>query len=148
MESICDFMAQNHHQCDELLSDMENVISGKDWADGTKIFARFQQALETHLKAEEEILFPAIVESGGPGGPIQVMEYEHAQMRELLSAMNDSVIQKDAPGFLGNSETLMMLIQQHNMKEEHMLYPMADSCLAEGAEEVVSQLREFLSTHG
>jgi len=32
-------------------------------------------------------------------------------------------------GFLGASETLLFTMQQHNMKEEQMMYTMADDTL-------------------
>ena len=40
----------------------------------------------------------------------------------------------DREAYAGIAETLLMLMQQHNMKEEHILYPMLDQALdAEGA---------------
>ncbi len=39
----------------------------------------------------------------------------------------------DGPRFLDLSETLMVLIQQHNMKEEQILYPMADNAIPDSA---------------
>ncbi|OOZ36881.1 hemerythrin domain-containing protein [Solemya velesiana gill symbiont] len=43
---------------------------------------------------------------------------------------------------MGLSETLMMIMQQHNMKEEQMLYRMADQVLAADAEAVIQQMNE------
>ncbi len=64
------------------------------------------------------------------GGPTQMMRMEHAQMLQVLEQMKDDIINKDKEHFFGLSETLMMLMQQHNMKEEQMLYRMADNiCL-------------------
>ena len=36
------------------------------------------------------------------------------------------LVMEDRDGYLGLSETLMVLTQQHNMKEEQMLYHMMD----------------------
>ncbi len=63
-------------------------------------------------------------------GPTQVMRMEHEQMRELMQDMAHAMIKTDYEGYLGLSETLNMLMQQHNMKEENVLYPMTDQVLA------------------
>jgi len=79
---------------------------------------------------EEEVLFPAFeARTGNSMGPTQVMRMEHAQMRGLLQEMASAVLAGNQNGFLGLSETLNMLMQQHNLKEENMLYPMSDRVL-------------------
>jgi hemerythrin-like domain-containing protein len=62
-------------------------------------------------------------------GPTEVMRTEHAQMRGLLQEMAIAVAGADQDRYLGLSETLNMLMQQHNLKEENMLYPMSDQVL-------------------
>ena len=55
----------------------------------------------------------------------------------MLKSCLDS---QDQQQFLGMTETLMMLTQQHNMKEEQMLYPMTDQALSDGAA-VLAEMR-------
>jgi hemerythrin-like domain-containing protein len=69
------------------------------------------------------------------------MRMEHVQMRELFDAMADAVKHQDRDEFLGQAETLLVMMQQHNMKEEQMLYRMADQTLAGEMEEVLQQMR-------
>jgi hemerythrin-like domain-containing protein len=59
---------------------------------------------------------------------------EHEQMRALLAQMNDALAAQEQQRFLGLGETLMMLTQQHNMKEENILYPIMDQYIAGEAE--------------
>ena len=63
-------------------------------------------------------------------GPTQVMRMEHQQMRNLLARMSEAVSNGAPEKILEVSETLMILMQQHNVKEEGILYPMADQHLA------------------
>jgi hemerythrin-like domain-containing protein len=58
------------------------------------------------------------------------MRAEHEQMRLLMQEMESAVASHDGSIFLGMSETLNMLMQQHNLKEENTLYPMSDRALA------------------
>ena len=64
------------------------------------------------------------------GGPTQVMRTEHRQMRDLLADLARAVAARRADDFAGHGETLVILMQQHNLKEENILYPMCDSSLA------------------
>ena len=68
------------------------------------------------------------------GGPTQVMRHEHAQMRDLIGQMDAAMEQKNADGFGGAAETLLVMMQQHNMKEENILYPMIDQAIGQDGE--------------
>jgi iron-sulfur cluster repair protein YtfE (RIC family) len=51
--------------------------------------------------------------------------------------MNEALAARDRDQFLGLGETLMMLTQQHNMKEENILYPIMDQCIADEADKLL-----------
>ena len=102
-------------------------------------------ATQRHFQMEEEVLFPAFeAATGMTGGPTQVMRGEHDQMRALLEQLAEGVSAQDATRVLGLTESFMVFIQQHNMKEEQILYPMTDQRLADAAE-VMEKLRAFLA---
>ena len=62
-------------------------------------------------------------------GPTQVMRMEHQQMRDLLDQAQAAIMAGDAEEYMGQAETLLIMMQQHNMKEENILYPMCDQHL-------------------
>jgi hemerythrin-like domain-containing protein len=98
--------------------------------------------MRQHFKMEEEVLFPAFEQRTGMSmGPTQVMRMEHGQMRELFQAMADAVQKQDKDEFLGQAETLLVMMQQHNMKEEQILYRMADQMLSAEMEDVLQKMR-------
>jgi len=70
-----------------------------------------------------------------------VMRGEHVQMRELLDAARDALAAKDADDYSGNAETLLIMMQQHNMKEENVLYPMCDQHLVDQVEALIPRLQ-------
>ena len=63
-----------------------------------------------------------------------MMRMEHEQMRALVNEVNKAAADKDSDQFLALTETLMMTMQQHNMKEEQMLYPMIDHAMTNVAD--------------
>jgi hemerythrin-like domain-containing protein len=66
---------------------------------------------------------------------------EHEQMRGLIQDMADAVAKTDDEGYLGLSETLNMLMQQHNLKEENMLYPMTDRVLGDERDKLIGAMQ-------
>ena len=141
MSNIKDFMTQDHKDCDEIFAQMEDAVASKR-DEALSKFEAFQDALTNHFKMEEMVLFPMFEQKTGmTDGPTQVMVMEHEQMRELLSKMEDAVESNDNDKFFGLSETLMILMQQHNMKEEQMLYTMIQQHLGDDADHVISRMR-------
>ena len=143
-ETISSFLTKDHRACDEVFATMENAVQKEDWADANKQFDTFYDDLEHHFKMEEEIMFPAFEErTGMVGGPTAMMRMEHEQMRSVVSQMRGDLDSKNKNHFFGLSESLMMIIQQHNMKEEQMLYAMADNHLGSDAFAVVEKMKEL-----
>ena len=64
-------------------------------------------------------------------------------MREETAA-GEALAAQDAEDYAGNAETLLILTQQHNMKEENVLYPMCDQHLAGETAGIVKRLSAAL----
>lgn len=69
------------------------------------------------------------------------MLMEHAQIKELLKQMGAAVESKDTQEYGGLSETLLMVMQQHNNKEENILYPIMDQILAKEREALFGRMQ-------
>ena len=143
-ETITSFLTQDHRNCDDEFAKLENTVASGDWAEVEKVFNSFYSDMSHHFDMEEKVMFPTFeARTGMQGGPTQVMRMEHQQMLQVLVQMKDDVSKKDKDHFFGLSETLMMLMQQHNMKEEQMLYRMADQHLADDSVLVISEMKEL-----
>ena len=130
MGTIIEFMSADHQACDNKFALAEQAAYASIWQQAEAEFKAFREHISRHFRREEELLFPALLTAGGPSGPVQVMQMEHAQMSSLLENMATFVANKDAKGYSGLSETLLILMQQHNLKEEQILYPIAEQLLA------------------
>jgi len=71
------------------------------------------------------------------------MLMEHAQMNDLFEQMATALEEKDAQSYGGMSETLLIVLQQHNHKEEQILYPIADHILAAQREALLSRMQSI-----
>ncbi|MDD3620473.1 MAG: hemerythrin domain-containing protein [Desulfobulbaceae bacterium] len=90
-----------------------------------------------HHGKEEDFLFPALEAAGVPreGGPIGVILKEHEKGRELVSRLKDSLADDKSEGASTGAEIqaivseYVVLLSQHMVKENTVLFPMADEKL-------------------
>ncbi len=142
MNTLHQYLSTGHRECDALFVAAEAAADRAEWEEARALLARFRRCTEHHFNEEEQILFPAFeAATGQTSGPTAVMRMEHRQMRQSLDALAEALDQQDQERYLGTSETLLLLMQQHNLKEENMLYRMADQVLAPQAENLLARMQ-------
>mgnify|MGYP001813752843 CR=1 FL=1 len=135
MTTINEVMTATHRVCDRYFAAAEEAVAEEDWPAAEAAWGQFSLLLEKHMTVlEEGLLFPAFEAVNGPAGPTQMMRMEHDQMRTMVGQIRAALSARDMLEFLGLAETLMLLMQQHNMKEEQILYPMMDQSIDNAAE--------------
>lgn len=139
-------LAEHHGVCDEIFAAAENAALNGDWTEAARRYADFRNQMEAHFRTEETLLFPGFEQATGNSyGPTEVMRAEHRQMREMMEAMEKSISGGDVDNYAGQSETLLIMMQQHNHKEEGILYPMCDDALSSDngalAEQLAKEIR-------
>lgn len=146
MTTIRTFMTDDHRHCDDLFAEAEQALGKKNLPAATAAFAHFRGAILAHFDCEEKTLFPTFeAKTGMRMGPTQVMRMEHSQMRALLDDALAALERGDPDDYLGLADTLLIMMQQHNMKEENVLYPMCDQHLAASADDLIDQLESGLA---
>jgi len=133
---ISNYMKAQHRECDEIFTAAEKSVIDGNFEQAEKQFVLFADDTLKHFKREEESLFPTFEElTGNSEGPTQVMRYEHEQIRGLIGNMAKAIEEKDTDAFLSVAESMMIMLQQHNMKEEQMLYAMCDRVIPQEVKE-------------
>ncbi len=127
----------------------------KDYADFFKNFAD-----KCHHGKEEDLLFPAMEKAGIPraGGPLGVMLSEHVAGRGFVKGMSEAVtaVRKGdtaaARRFAENARNYGALLSQHILKEDRILYPMADARLSPSQQDELAacfaEVEEKVIGHG
>jgi len=141
MTTITSFMTAEHKYCDDSFVDFENAIADKNWPELKANWNEFSKKLMHHFEMEERVLFPEFEQATGiTEGPTAVMRSEHLQMRSLITVLERAIESQDDEQCQGIAETMMIMMQQHNMKEEQMLYPMSDQHV--DANQVIASMKE------
>jgi hemerythrin-like domain-containing protein len=90
-----------------------------------------------HYQKEEEILFPALIESGlsKDNGPVAMMVAEHAESRRLAQVMRQMTDRYQGGDELARAQVVksamgyIQLLRKHIYKEDNYLYPMASKVI-------------------
>lgn len=132
---------EDHRHCDAVWAELEQAPDERR----LELWRSFDASLRRHFAMEEEVLFPAIEDATGMHGPgpTMVMRMEHGQMRALLDQMEAAAASGDLDAVIDHGDTLLMLIQQHNVKEEGMLYPIADRALGSQWDQLEERLSRY-----
>lgn len=143
MSDVTTYMTGDHRHCDDLFAAFESAVGADDWEAAASGVDAFLEAMRHHFELEETLLFPEFERLTGMSmGPTRIMRMEHEQMRGLFAELAAAVSARDGETALGVAETLNVLMQQHNLKEEEILYPMTDQALAGESADLVRRLQE------
>ena len=121
-------LSTQHRACDQAFTQIERHAIRDEWDDALISLRRFVEDMNAHFYYEENELFPALsqVQPMVAAGPIPVMLTEHEQMRELFDELAQALRDHDRELLADSAQTLLFVMQQHNTKEENVLYPLAD----------------------
>lgn len=141
MVTIRDYLINDHQRCDEFLEIAENCVGQGDWEGARNAFHRFHRAIERHLAIEERVVFTAFEkEIGDAATPASMLRREHQQIRGIVSRMRAALTASDAIDFLIHFETYFILMRQHSLKEEEMLYPLMDHLLGDKRRAIIDAM--------
>jgi len=144
MSTIKEYLTNDHRKCDEIFAAMEEKAS-HSLGDAKELTAAFIADMERHFQMEERVMFLEFeTKTGMTQGPTAMMRQEHTQMRGLMSQMLEAIETENKDKFFGLTETLMILLQQHNMKEEQMLYSMAQQHLSAESDRIVEMMDSLI----
>ncbi len=144
MSTIKEYLTNDHRKCDEIFAAMEDKAS-ESLESAKEITAEFVADMEHHFQMEERVMFLEFEQKTGmTQGPTEMMRQEHAQMRALMQQLSEAIDANNKDKFFGLTETLMILLQQHNMKEEQMLYNMAQQHLNAESDRIVDMMDSLI----
>ncbi len=139
-------LEHDHHRIDDRFAAFAASLP-EGWIDAAA-FHEAADALRHHIYVEEELHFPAL-RAAGLLAPVLVMLREHGEIWDLLDLISTALADGDDATARASWPPLAHLLEQHNAKEERILYPAGDQMLpAEVADEVIATLTFGVTTPG
>ena len=137
-DSVSTALEREHHEIDAGIEAFTAAPSNR------QPLIRAIGALRRHIYLEEEYLFRLLCAvEPGLTAPVAVMLREHAQIWATLDALERDLEADAGPAAgLMLCKQLAVQLQNHNFKEEKVLYPRADEVLAPA----VGALRDYLES--
>ena len=143
---VAEALAWDHDRLDALEQRAFAQRAAGDHAGAAAMYGEFALGLRRHIGFEERILFPEFEARAGlppDAGPTAVMRFEHREIESLLARIAARVGDPGAPVEAARAE-LLGILGDHNLKEEHILYPGTDDMLgSEGADRLVQQIQGY-----
>jgi uncharacterized protein (DUF2249 family) len=131
--TITDYLQTDHRRLDGIMESFQDALRGERWEEASSGFKEFVLGLRNHIRVEEEILFPVFEEKTGmtDAGPTFVMKMEHKEINELLDRILAATAGHDGKAASEAAGALISILMDHNMKEEHILYPESDAFISD-----------------
>ncbi len=134
-------LEREHREIDAGIS--AYLASCADGSHDTAPLLQAMDALRRHIYLEEAFLFPPLRDAG-LFAPILVMLREHGEIWSIMDAVATQLGGDPASGpSEGRCLALLTQLEQHNFKEEAVIYPQADTTLSA---DLHAELRTFLAT--
>lgn len=128
MISIPILLGTGHRLIKALLMETQAALDEGAWADAQGAFAEFALRLQTHMSAEESVLFPRIAaHSPDSDAELAQCRREHGELRAQLQATSTAVDTRERDRCAELMAQLSDTLSRHFRAEEKRLYPFAQT---------------------
>jgi iron-sulfur cluster repair protein YtfE (RIC family) len=131
-------LEREHREIDEGLAAFHAGLEAGEWRHDA--FNPAAKGLRRHIYLEEEFLFPEL-RAAGLLPPVMVMVQEHGEIWRALGAIEAAAKRRDLDGARKACASMLVTLEEHNAKEEQILYPASDELMSpEGASHLRGQM--------
>lgn len=141
--TLAEHLRSDHARIDSLLTEIQHFLRVGALAEADRHLAALDEALNRHMAAEEELLFPAMqrmteaVARAVPG-----MVAEHGELRALLPELSAALAKQDVLASEALLPQVRRSLARHHEDEERLVYPISDWALSpEEQESLIKRLR-------
>lgn len=128
--TITTMFDEDHDRLDTLFASFQK-LKRTDFAKAKSAFLEFKAGLQRHVAWEEDVMFPLWEKKSGMtgGGPTIVMRLEHKEIADCLESIHRKVQAQNLESDR-EEQSLLELLDRHNMSEEEVLYPEMDHLIS------------------
>jgi len=139
LRTVNEALSWDHDRLDDLEDRAFKARERGDFTEAKALYTIFAVGLRRHIRFEEELLFPEFeAKAGFPSeeGPTAVMRDEHREILAFLDRIEQAIGDGAAP-VDSLRHGIHLVLGNHNLKEENIVYPMTDQALGEQGRDVL-----------
>jgi len=141
MTDDTNWLVHDHRKYDEALGHCGLVAGAGEWKEAVRLFNAFVQDLSLHMRMEDEVLYPAVVEeTGDPDHEIADLGEEHDDIVRLLRDLQAIIKTNDIDHFDESLPHLHRALREHNAHEEAALRRMGTGSILMRRDEILARL--------
>jgi iron-sulfur cluster repair protein YtfE (RIC family) len=119
-----------------------------DWDKVRRLADELASAYASHVRIEEEVLFPAYEGLPGvPPEPTASLKLDHAQIFRLISLITGRLKDRNHATLAEDFASLYRKLARHHEKEEEIFLPMASEALEGDKDYLLGELQRNLEIH-
>ena len=137
------WLNHDHQNFEEEVYKCRTACDEGDWPAVRRIFEKLASDYESHVRIEEEVLFPAYeAHAGTTTEPTTSLKADHIQISRLIRLISHQ-LGKSAYEHLGEDLSLLYrTLGMHHEKEETIFLPMASEALFSDKDAILRDLQD------
>lgn len=139
-----EILTQDHRMAMSLIEELEGATDGTGNYAGA--FNQLAQALAMHMRAEEEIYYPAVAQIEDYADQVETQVEEHEMVKQMLVQMNELAPSSDE--FQDLLSQLKTAIEKHVTEEEDDIFPESIEQLGRSRVEALGEEIETMKEEG
>ena len=139
---MSNWLNHDHQQFEMAVHRCRDLCDSEDWTALRDEFRQFAASYESHVRLEEDALFPMYEEqTQASSEPTDSLREDHAQIFRLTSHIEAALRRDDRQGIASDVALLYRTLSKHHEKEEEVFLPMASELLLADKDNILAELK-------
>ncbi len=141
---IMNWLHHDHREFESAVYRCRNACDTADWSLVRDVFAEMALNYKNHVRAEEDVLFPAYeAHAGASSKPTASLVADHEQIFHLMDHIAQRLDENDRENLAEHFSLLYRVLRNHHEKEEEIFLPMASEALYSNKDAILAEMRSL-----
>ncbi len=136
------WLNHDHKNFESAVYKCRSACDDANWPLVQQVFDELLAGYRSHVRIEEEVLFPAYDQQPGvPADPTDSLRADHTQIFRLMEHIAQRLEQSSNDGLAEDLSLLYRTLIKHHEKEEPIFLPMASQALYSDKDAILEELK-------
>ena len=136
------WLNHDHKNFESAVFKCRTACDERDWSQVQGLFTELEAKYRSHVRLEEEVLFPAYeARPGAAAEPTNSLKSDHTQIFHLMDHISRQLDQGSHDSLAYDFALLYRTLIKHHEKEEEIFLPMASEALYSDKDAILAELK-------